>query len=84
MDRGANGVSDGWHSQLESEQPWGPFRLVYYEEMWDSIEVCPYCPRVPLKWFDHDSLSGWIVHSGSWHTVHHYSPHVRPFQLVVR
>jgi len=69
---------------LESEQPWGPFRLVYYEEMWDSIEVCPYCPRVPLKWFDHESLSGWIVHSGSWHTVHHYSPHVRPFQLVVR
>jgi hypothetical protein len=67
---------------LESEHPWGPFRLVFYEEIWDSVEVCPYCPRVPMKWFDNDALSGWLFHSGSWHTVHHYRPHVRPFQLI--
>jgi len=68
---------------LESEHPWGPFRLVYYQEFWDTIEVCPYCPRVPMKWFDADSLSGWLIHSGNWHTVQHYTMHIRPFQLVV-
>lgn len=67
---------------LEAEHPWGPFRLVHYEEIWDSLEICPYCPRVPLKWFDQDALSGWLFHSGSWHTVEHYKPHVRPFQLL--
>jgi len=67
---------------LEAEQPWGPFRLVYYEEIWDSIAVCPYCPRVPLKWFDEKTLSGWLLHSGNWHTVHHYKPHVRSFILI--
>lgn len=68
---------------LESEHPWGPFRLVYYEEIWDSIEICPYCPRVPMKWFNDDTLSGWLVHSGNWHTVMHYTLHVRPFRLIV-
>jgi hypothetical protein len=68
---------------LEAEQPWGPFRLVYYEELWDSVEVCPYCPRLPLKWFDPGTLSGWLLHSGNWHTVHHYKPHVRPFQFIL-
>lgn len=68
---------------LESENPWGPFRLVFYEEIWDSIEICPYCPRLPLKWFDAVSFTGWVVHSGSWHTVEHYTIHVRPFRLTV-
>ena len=68
---------------LESEHPWGPFRLVHYEEIWDSIEICPYCPRIPMKWLDADALSGWLIHSGSWHTVVHYTMHVRPFRLIV-
>ena len=68
---------------LESEHPWGPFRLVYYEELWESVEVCPYCPRVPLQWFDAERLSGWLLYSGSWHTVEHYRPHVRPFELAL-
>jgi hypothetical protein len=68
---------------LESEQPWGPFRLVHYEEIWDSLEICPYCPRVPVKWFDANENAGWLVHSGSWHTVEHYTVHVRPFRLIV-
>lgn len=67
---------------LEAEHPWGPLRLVHYEEHWDDLEVCPYCPRLPLKWFDPKTLSGWLLHSGNWHTVHHYKPHVRPFQLI--
>ena len=67
---------------LESEHPWGPFRLVHYEEIWDSVEICPYCPRVPMKWFDADALSGWLIHSGSWHTVVHYTMHIRPFRLL--
>jgi len=76
-------VSDGSElTILESENPWGPFSLVYYEKIWDSVEVCPYCPRVPMKWFDQGRLSGWLLHSGSWHTVNFYKPHVKPFQLV--
>lgn len=68
---------------LESENPWGPFKLVYYEELWDAKEVCPYCPRIPLKWFDHQALSGWILHSGNWHSPEpYYKPHVRPFRLI--
>jgi hypothetical protein len=69
---------------LEAENPWGPFNLVYYEQIWGSVEVCPYCPRIPLKWFDPGSLSGWLFHSGSWHTMQYYKPHVRPFQLLLR
>ncbi len=69
---------------LEADQPWGPFRLVHYEEIWDSKEICPYCPRVPLKWFDGSSLRGWIVHSGNWHTVEHYAIHTQPFELTMR
>ena len=67
---------------LESEKPWGPFSLVHYEEIWDSVAVCPYSPRVPMKWFDNRNLSGWLLHSGSWHGTEYYKPHVRPFRLV--
>ena len=70
---------------LESENPWGPFRLVYFEEIWDSKAVCPYCPRIPLKWFDGRTLSGWLLHSGNWFSPEpYYKPHVRPFELLVK
>lgn len=70
---------------LESEWPWGPFRLVYYEEIWDKKEVCPYCPRIPLKWFAPALLSGWLLHSGNWHSPEpFYKPHIRPFQLEIK
>jgi hypothetical protein len=69
---------------LESEHPWGPFSLVYYEEIWDNKEVCPYCPRIPLKWFDEQTLSGWILHSGNWFSPEpYYKPHVRSFELLL-
>ena len=75
-------VKDGSElTVLEAPDPWGPYSLVHYEQIWDSTEICPYCPRVPLKWFDSTSLTGWIVHSGNWHTVEHYATHVRPFSL---
>jgi hypothetical protein len=70
---------------LEAENAWGPFHLVHYDEIWDSIPVCPYCPRIPMKWFDPDTLSGWILHSGNWHSPEpYYKPHVRPFRLKTR
>jgi hypothetical protein len=68
---------------LEAENPWGPFNLVHYEQIWDSVAVCPYCPRIPMKWFDPSTLSGWVLHSGSWHSPEpYYKPHVRPFRLT--
>ncbi len=45
---------------LESDAPWGPFSLVHYEWMWHSVETGAYCPRIPLKWFDHEQLSGFL------------------------
>jgi hypothetical protein len=36
-----------------------------------------------MKWFDSASLTGWMIHSGNWHTVEHYTMHVRPFRLMV-
>jgi len=68
---------------LEAENPWGPFRLVHFEEIWDEVDVCPYCPRVPLKWFDQDKLSGWLLHSGNWTGTTYYMAHNRPFELIV-
>lgn len=68
---------------LESEHPWGPFRLVTYQELWDTVEVCPYTPRIPMQWFDGETLCGWLIHSGNWHTVVHYTMHIRPFRLLV-
>jgi hypothetical protein len=70
---------------LEAPRPWGPFRLVFYEETWDRKEVCPYCPRIPWKWFDETTLSGWLLHSGNWFSPEpYYKPHVRPFRLLVK
>jgi hypothetical protein len=50
--------------------------------MWDQQEVCPYCPRLPLKWFNPQKLTGWLLHSGNWHSPEpYYKPHVRGFRL---
>ena len=68
---------------LESDNLWGPFRLVHYEWMWYRREACFYCPKLPLKWFDPATLSGWIESSGSWQDGReYYLPQVRPFKLA--
>ncbi len=68
---------------LESEHPWGPFKLVHYEEIWDSVKVCPYCPRIPMKWFDEKTMSGWLLHSGNWFSMDPwYRMHIKPFELL--
>jgi len=80
---------------LESDHLWGPFSLVHYEWMWYKRECCAYTPRVPLKWFDQETLEGYILHSGNWgYTAvsgawvnpmrHYYLPQVRKFRLAVR
>jgi hypothetical protein len=65
---------------LEADYPWGPFALVHYDWMWDRRECCPYAPRVPLKWFDGETLTGYLLHSGGWGSPF-YVPHVRRFKL---
>jgi len=51
---------------LEAPEPWGPFSLVYFEELWEGKACNPYCPRVPLKWMSADQKTGYIQFSGSW------------------
>jgi hypothetical protein len=69
----------------DAPEPWGPFTLVHYEEDWESREMNPYCPRVPLKWMESDGRTGWLQFSGSWSgKTPHYRSHVRPFRLRVR
>ncbi len=69
----------------EAPRPWGPFALVHYEECWETQEKNPYCPRLPLKWMEHDGLTGWLQFSGSWGgTFEHYRSHVRKFRLTVK
>ena len=72
---------------LESPEPWGPFRRVHLDEMWDNRDSTSYCPRVPLKWFDPDGIgtgAGWLLYSGSWGPQHRpfYRAHVRKFRLL--
>ena len=68
---------------LEADQPWGPFFLVYYEWMWYKREAGHYCPRVPLKWFDQSSLSGYMLYSGNWETqIPYYMPQTRAFKII--
>ena len=68
---------------LESDNPWGPFSLVYYEWMWYKREGGHYCPRVPLKWFNQDTLSGYMLYSGNWETqIPYYMPQTRAFKLI--
>lgn len=68
---------------LEADHPWGPFSLVYYEWMWYKQEGGHYCPRIPLKWFDQDQLSGYMLYSGNWETqIPYYMPQMRKFRLI--
>lgn len=70
---------------LESDRPWGPFRLVHYEWMWHKRDCCAYTPRIPLKWFDQEALEGYLLHSGNWESqVPYYLPQVKKFRLTVR
>ncbi|MCL2361078.1 MAG: hypothetical protein FWC73_04590 [Defluviitaleaceae bacterium] len=70
---------------FESPEPWGPFSLVHYEELWEGKDVTPYCPRLPLKWFDQDKCEGWLQFSGNWRPFEegrpHYRSNVRLFRL---
>ena len=68
----------------ESPQPWGPFALVAKMD-WETPEVTPYNPRLPLKWFDNDKLEGYLLFSGSWRnggSSEFYRVQVRKFKLV--
>ena len=70
---------------LEADNPWGPFSLVHYEWMWFLQEMGCYCPRIPLKWFDEDSMSGYLLHSGAWEepkNKEYYMPQLRKFNIV--
>jgi hypothetical protein len=71
----------------ESEKPWGSFRFVHRERQWEEERFTPYCPRVPLKWLEisGDTLSGWMMFSGSWTQNHiYYHPNFRKFKLKVK
>ena len=70
---------------LESDHPWGPFFLVHYDWIWYKEEAGCYCPRLPLKWFDEKSLSGWLEFSGNYlrsRDLPYYAPQVRPFKII--
>jgi Domain of unknown function (DUF4185) len=71
----------------DAPHAWGPFTLVHREAIWESVDMNPYCPRLPLKWLkanDHE-LVGWIQFSGSWRqNSPHYCSHVREFKMQIR
>ena len=72
---------------LEAPEPWGPFSLVHFEELWEGEAVTPYCPRIPLKWMEPGHLSGYIQFSGAWNGAEdesgltYYRSNIRKFQL---
>ena len=71
---------------LESDHPWGPYSLVFYEWMWYKMEASGYCPRLPMKWFDPQTLTGYIEWAGDFtdsQNKPYYAPSVRKFQFVV-
>jgi hypothetical protein len=71
----------------DAPHPWGPFTLVHHEAIWESVDMNPYCPRLPLKWLKAtpDGLVGWIQFSGSWRESRgHYHSHVRAFKMTVK
>jgi hypothetical protein len=90
----------GWRNKVKSDpdagselivydapEPWGPFTIVHHEDPWESVELNPYNPRLPLKWFDHERLEGWLLFSGSWRLdglSPTYRAHVRKFRLKAR
>jgi Domain of unknown function (DUF4185) len=70
----------------DAPHPWGPFTLVHHEDIWESVDMTPYCPRLPLKWLQvkDGELDGWIQFSGSYrHNSPHYRSHVRQFKMTV-
>lgn len=71
----------------DSPEPWGPFTLAHREQMWETPDISPYCPRIPLKWLTQskDSITGWMQFSGSWRqNSPHYRSHVRRFRLLLK
>ncbi len=69
----------------DSPEPWGPFTLVHHEDPWETSELNPYNPRLPLKWFDHKRMEGWMLFSGSWRLggkTPNYRMHVKHFRLI--
>jgi hypothetical protein len=71
----------------DAPHPWGPFTLVHHEAIWESVDMNPYCPRIPLKWIQTsaDGVTGWLQFSGSWRkNSGHYRSHVRQFRMRVR
>ncbi|MBN1809609.1 MAG: DUF4185 domain-containing protein [Planctomycetes bacterium] len=72
---------------FEAPEPWGPFKMLYHEEMWEGKEVNPYCPRIPLKWVRRveGGVAGWLQFSGSWRQKSpYYRSHIRPFLVTAR
>ena len=73
---------------FEAPEPWGPFSLVHYEELWQGREFNPYCPRLPLKWMADDHRSGWLQFSGAWNDIGvsklYYRSNVRPFKFIMQ
>lgn len=70
---------------LDAPKPWGPFTTVYHEDQWETREMNPYNPRLPLKWFDQETLTGRLLFSGSWRNggqTPFYRAHVRKFRLL--
>jgi hypothetical protein len=70
----------------DAPHPWGPFTLVHHEDVWESVDMNPYCPRIPLKWLQvkNGGLTGWIQFSGSWRqNSPHYKSHVRQFKMIL-
>ena len=71
----------------DAPEPWGPFTLAHYEEIWEIREMNPYCPRIPLKWLKQSAneLTGWLQFSGSWRKGSaFYRSHVRNFRLKLK
>ena len=79
--------SDGTEMMIyDAPHPWGPFSLVHHEAMWESKDMNPYCPRIPLKWLkvNGDEIDGWMQFSGSWRkTSTEYRSHVREFRMKI-
>ncbi|SPE31215.1 exported hypothetical protein [Candidatus Sulfotelmatomonas gaucii] len=79
--------SDGTELMIyAAPHPWGPFTLVHEEAMWESKDMNPYCPRIPLKWLkvNGDEIDGWMQFSGSWRkTSTEYRSHVREFRMKI-
>jgi hypothetical protein len=51
--------------------------------MWHKEEAGFYCPRIPVKWFDEDDMTGHMLISGNWLTYEkYYLPQTMEFKLI--